>query len=68
MLLDWRQRAIFPSSRSKIAPKNGNQSANQAYFGFDVMRKRPDMNNDCAPQNPFINVNASARWKLLAYQ
>ena len=61
MLLERRQRAILPSSMSKIAPKKGNHSAYHMYFGSEVTRKRPDMKIDCAPQKPFISVKASAR-------
>ena len=56
-----RQRATFPSRRSKMAPKRGNQSAVHACLGSDVMRYLAEANRDCAPQKPFMRVNASAR-------
>lgn len=38
MLLERRQRAILPSSMSKIAPKKGSHNAYHMYFGSDVTR------------------------------
>ena len=57
--------AIFPSKRSKMAPKKGHQSANQAYCVLPVMRDRAEQKKDWAAQKAFMIVKASARRKLL---
>jgi hypothetical protein len=65
MLADLRQRATLPSKKSNMSPASGSASADHRYASSFVRRYRADEKMEKVPQNPFMIVIRSARWKLL---